>query len=138
MAKKMMARTKLGKAMVVRCSFCGLGDVYSDTYDKFVEKTKEKFPERELLPWWRADDYAPGVPGYKVLTFRTIRGEEDRWHTDGLVTESSFDICENCMAIINKCFQNIGDAEEIAFARKETKVFPMPDLEDVTVKPEEE
>lgn len=136
MAKKIMPKTRLTKTNVTSCRFCRLESNYENAYDNMIAEAKEKNPEKEYKPWWRVDDKVPGVPGYKITTFRVATKED--WRTeDGLTDENTAYVCENCMAIINKCFSHLGEAEEISYARKETKVLPMPDLEDVEVKEEE-
>lgn len=138
MAKKMMAKTRIEKANVTRCTFCGFGDDYELKYNEFISKATEKNPDKNYRPWWRIEDEVPGVPGYRIITYRTERERDSSWNlTDGLYQNSSFEICENCMGVINKCFTNLGEAEEISYARKETKVFPMPEIEDCVVKEEE-
>lgn len=130
MAKKIMPKTRISKLNVTRCYFCKLGDKYEEAYNKFTAEATEKNPEKNFKAWWRVDDKTPGVPGYKITTFR-VATKEDWRNDDGLTEESTTYICENCMGVINKCFTHLGEAEEISYARKETKVFPMPDLEDV-------
>lgn len=136
MAKKIMPKTRLIKTNVTHCTFCGLGNKYENAYASFVDEAKEKYPDKDFHPWWRMDDKAPGIPGYKIVVFRVAT--KDDWRTeDGLTENGTTYVCENCMGIINKCFTHLGEAEEISYARKETKTFPMPDIEECMIEEEE-
>lgn len=138
MAKKIMPKTRLVKTNVTHCGFCDLEERYERAYDAFIQKAKEQniAPDKEFMPWWRAESRAvPGIPGYKVATFRTSTKED--WRTDdGLTEMRTTYICEDCMNVLNKCFSNLGDGVENSYARKEAKVLPMPEIEEVIVEEE--
>lgn len=130
--KKIMPKTRLVKTNVTRCDFCNLAERYEKIYDAFIQKAKEQniAPDKEFKPWWRVEDhFVPGVPGYKVVTFRVSTKED--WRTeDGLTEMRTAYICEDCMNVLNRCFSNLGDGVENSYARKEAKVLPMPEIEE--------
>ena len=140
MAKKIMPKTRLTKTNVTTCDFCRLGNRYEAAYNTLIATAKERYPERETNPWWRVDDKAPGVPGYKITTLR-LATEGDWGVRDGVVENGTVTVCENCMLTIVKCFAHLANledtAEEITYARKEIKELPLPTLDEVFVKEEE-
>lgn len=137
MAKKMMARTRIERAMVKECFLCNLSSVIRDEVEARLEKTKELFPEKETRDRWSMVDQIDGVPGYNLYTYRPEKENDYGYRVNnGLYLISETQLCADCAAVILKGMQNIGEAEEISYSRKESckeVVYPEPGSEEYLV-----
>lgn len=131
MAKKMMARTRLEKANVTECVFCGFERDVRNAYENKREELTKKYPDKSFYRYWDIQgklDKENTFPGYCVTTMRTERKGDYNWDADEnkLYKVGTVAICEYCMETLNKCFNAMGEAEENAYARKENKTFVLP------------
>lgn len=142
MAKKIMARTRLEKVNITGCVFCNFDNELRNAYENKKRELEEKYPDKSFYSWWdiheKIEKENP-FPGYLVTTMRTAREDDYDWNADrnGLYRTGTVEVCENCMGTINKCFSNLGEAEENGYSRKEFKTFVLPTEVEMEVKEEE-
>ena len=119
-----MPKIKIEKTMVNTCCICDLNKRLDQEADIAFERAKASYPEADLYSTWQSevtDNHT--VPGFKITYIRPATEKEVRnyWNiNNGMYEASATHICTQCYDKITQCFTRLGDAEEIAFATKES------------------